>query len=168
VFQLLPSPQATNGTHRSFTANTGEADDPANIAATLTANFVAALTEGLKKHERILPLGVGLNINLPTFSANCTEPPFTLTHLTGGAVIDQLVIRNTTGFPQWVNLVAPGLNAANSGNPHLPGETPTSATCKTSVSIFSVDYDAPSYLAGPIQAHLERTIIGHSRVQTHL
>lgn len=108
------------------------------------------------------------SVNFPTFGPgnNCTAPPFELTRLTGGAVIDQLFINSTTGFPQFVNLVAPGLNTALSGNPHLPGETPVSAKCETSVSVFSVDYDAPAKVAAPIQAHL-KSIVGKTKLGAH-
>lgn len=52
---------AGNGTHRSFTTNTGLPDDPANTVARLTANFVAALANTTNTTtDRILPLSVGL------------------------------------------------------------------------------------------------------------
>ncbi|THH15888.1 hypothetical protein EW146_g4663 [Bondarzewia mesenterica] len=147
---------AGNSTHRSFTTNTGEVNDPANIAANLTTKFVAALAAGHKPSSRLLPLGLGININFPVFGANsnCTNPPFVLTRLTGGAVIDKLSLNSTTGLPQVSNIEAPGLNTVINGLPNLPGETPTSAGCGTAVSVFSVDYDAPALAAAPVQAHL--------------
>jgi 5'-nucleotidase len=70
---------AGNSTHRSFTTNTGEASDPANLAAKVyiirplfrsadllnilmkvTVDFIRALALGHKRGERLLPLGVGL------------------------------------------------------------------------------------------------------------
>jgi hypothetical protein len=51
---------AGNGTHRSFTTNTGAPDDPANIAARLTANFVNALANGTAPGQRLMPIGVGI------------------------------------------------------------------------------------------------------------
>ncbi|KAG7452943.1 5'/3'-nucleotidase sure [Guyanagaster necrorhizus] len=153
---------AGNGTHRSFTTNTGAEDDPANIAAQvtftfLTANFVAALAQSVDfTKSRLLPLGVGIGINMPVFGPGnpCVAPPFISTRMTGGAVIDRLSIDPTTGFPVSTDLVADGLNIALNGNPQLPGETLTSAECKTAVSVYSVDYDAPSTVAAPIQEHL--------------
>ncbi|KAK0441180.1 sure-like protein [Desarmillaria tabescens] len=148
---------AGNGTHRSFTTNTGAKDDPANIAAQLIVNFVAALTRGIDPTQtRLLPLGVGIGINMPVFGPGnpCVAPPFVSTRMTGGAVIDRLSIDPTTGFPVSNDLVADGLNVILNGNPQLPGETLTSAECKTAVSVYSVDYDAPSEVAAPIQKHL--------------
>jgi len=156
---------AGNSTHRSFTTNTGANDDPANLAGKLTANFVAALARGVNtKKSPLLPLGVGISINFPVFGpgAACVAPPFTLTRMTGGATIDKLTIDPTTGFPAQSNLVAPGLNVALNGLSHLPGETPTSAECKTSVSVFSVDYDAPVAVAAPIQERLGPIVGKHN------
>ncbi|KAI0798105.1 5'/3'-nucleotidase sure [Abortiporus biennis] len=159
---------AGNSTHRSFTTNTGKADDPANIAGRLTANFVVALAHGINtKKDRLLPLGVGIGINFPTFGpgSNCSAPPFTLTRMTGGATVDKVSINPATGFPISTDLltssltnfearVAPGLNTPLNGLTKLPGETPTSAGCKTAVSVFAVDYDAPIQVAAPIQSRL--------------
>ncbi|KAK0445388.1 sure-like protein [Armillaria borealis] len=148
---------AGNGTHRSFTTNTGAKDDPANIAAQLIASFVAALAHGIDPTKtRLLPLGVGIGINMPVFGpANpCVAPPFISTRMTGGATIDKISIDSTTGFPVSTDLVADGLNVLLNGNTRLPGETLISAECKTAVSVYSVDYDAPSAVADPIQKRL--------------
>jgi len=156
---------AGNGTHRSFTTNTGAATDPANIAGKLTADFVAALAEGIDtKNQRLLPLGVGISINYPTFGPgnDCTHPPFTLTRMTGGATVNQVSIEPTTGFPVSNDLVTDGINVKLNGNLALPGETVVSAGCKTAVSIYSIDYDAPTSVAAPIQKRLSSIIIGKS------
>ncbi|KAK7459672.1 hypothetical protein VKT23_009653 [Stygiomarasmius scandens] len=148
---------AGNSTHRSFTTLTNDPNDPANIAGKLTANFVSALARGVDtKRDRLLPLGVGIGINYPIFGPGnpCVDPPFISTRMTGGATIDQLHLDPATGFPVFTNLVAPGLNTAINGRKDLPGETPVSAQCKTSVSVFSVDYDAPTGVAAPIQGRL--------------
>jgi 5'-nucleotidase len=73
---------------------------------------------------------------------------------------------------QWFSLtnadssVTPGVNVKINGNPKLPGETVVSAGCATAVSVFSVDYDAPSKLAAPIQAHL-KSIVGRTKIRGH-
>ncbi|KAI0086632.1 sure-like protein [Irpex rosettiformis] len=154
---------AGNSTHRSFTTNTGLADDPANIAANLTANFVDALANTTKEGERILPLGVGINVNYPLFGPGnpCTAPPFILTRFTGGALVDKLSLNDTTGLPQSTNIQSPGVNTAFNGVKFLPGETPVAAQCQTSVSFFGVDYDAPSGVAEPSQQKLN-VLFGHS------
>ncbi|KAJ7582463.1 sure-like protein [Mycena floridula] len=155
---------AGNNTHRSFTTNTGLANDPANLAGRLTANFVAALSRSVDtKKSRLLPLGVGIGINFPILNSSCASPPFTLTRMTGGATVDKISIDPVTGFPVASNAVTDGINVKLNGLTFLPGETPTSALCKTSVSIFSIDYDAPTAVAAPIQARLT-DIIGKSKL----
>ncbi|KIP07965.1 hypothetical protein PHLGIDRAFT_401065 [Phlebiopsis gigantea 11061_1 CR5-6] len=146
---------AANGTHRSFTTNTGQPNDPANVAARLTTNFVNALANTSAPGQRILPPGVGININYPLFgpSSNCTDPPFTLTRLTGGAVAPTITI-GPDGFPVQGKTVVPPVNVNFSGVPILPGETVISNGCLTSVSVFSVDYDAPTEIAQPVQLAL--------------
>ncbi|KAH9857786.1 5'/3'-nucleotidase sure [Lenzites betulinus] len=152
---------AGNSTHRSFTTNTGDASDPANLAAQVVADLVRALSDNVNvTQERLLPFGVGLTVNIPTFGpgSNCTAPPFTLTRMTGGAVVNQITLNPTTGFPVTNDLEARGINANINGVREDPGETPTSAQCETAVSIFSVDYDAPEHIARPIQRHLRKSI----------
>lgn len=51
-----------------------------------------------------------------------------------------------------------GLNTAINGNPLLPGETDTVMECHNSVSVFTVDWDAPSNVAAHIQAHLSALV----------
>lgn len=47
------------------------------------------------------------------------------------------------------------VNVKYNGLTYLPGETPTAAQCKTAVSVFSVDYDAPTRVAAPVEARLK-------------
>ncbi|PIL23722.1 hypothetical protein GSI_13472 [Ganoderma sinense ZZ0214-1] len=154
---------AGNNTHRSFTTNTGDASDPANLAAQVVKNLVASVAAGVNTtQERLLPLGVGLSVNIPTFGpeSNCTAPPFVFTRLTGGALVAHISINSTTGFPVEDDIEATGINANINGVREDPGETPTSAGCLTAVSIFSVDYDAPERLALFIQHRLRAAVRG--------
>ncbi|KAI0637274.1 5'/3'-nucleotidase sure [Trametes polyzona] len=152
---------AGNSTHRSFTTNTGDANDPANLAAKVVADLVRALSDKVNvTQERLLPLGIGLTVNIPTFGPgnNCTAPPFTFTRLTGGATVNQITLDPTTGFPVSKDLEARGINANINGIREDPGETPTSAECETAVSVFAVDYDAPEGIAKPIQKRIRHNI----------
>jgi hypothetical protein len=38
------------------------------------------------------------------------------------------------------------------------GETVISAQCKIAVSVFSIDYDVPVFVAAPFQAHLKAAL----------
>lgn len=65
------------------------------------------------------------------------------------------------GFPKEGEIISPGVNPNLTGVPILPGETIISAECQTSVSVFAVDYDAPSEVAQGIQIAL-LPLFGHS------
>ncbi|EKM53971.1 uncharacterized protein PHACADRAFT_257501 [Phanerochaete carnosa HHB-10118-sp] len=146
---------AGNSTHRSFTTLTNDTSDPANIAARLTTNFVNALANVTQPGQRALPLSVGIGINLPEFgpNSNCTDPPFILTRLAGGALVPTLAI-GPDGFPLETEIVTSGVNPNFTGVPILPGETIISSGCQSSVSVFSIDYDAPTEIAQPLQLSL--------------
>ncbi|KAH9946376.1 sure-like protein [Epithele typhae] len=127
---------AGNNTHRSFTTNTGEADDPANLAAKVSPTFV----------------------NLPTFGPgiNCTAPPFVFTRLTGGATVNQVTIDNTTGFP----VVANGVNANINGVRDDPDSY--ERRLRDCCQHLLVDYDAPERIAVPLQKALKHVVRGNS------
>ncbi|KAI0747817.1 sure-like protein [Daedaleopsis nitida] len=148
---------AGNSTHRSFNTLTDDSNDPAVLAANVVVDVVRAVANGVNTTKaRLLPLGVGMSVNIPTFGPgnNCTAPPLRFTRLTGGAVVNQIFINETTGLPFSQDLQATGVNTNINGVREDPGETPTSAGCETAVSIFSIDYDAPERLALPIQERL--------------
>lgn len=75
------------------------------------------------------------------------------TGLNGGAYIDGFKLTED-GFPTWTNVVAEGLDDCLSGDCSLPGERKTVESCQSSISVFSVDYDAPKAIAAPVQEHI--------------
>lgn len=126
--------------------------DPATIAGRLTANLAQTLITA-SNGERVLPLGYGLNVNLPKISSytddTCLNPPFIHTRLTGGAYVDRAVLNETTGLFHWEDMLAKGGNQCINGDCALTGETALlDDACKSSVSVFTVDYDAPSSVCG--------------------
>lgn len=118
------------------------------IIATATANFVSTYADSLGSGP-LLPGGIGLNINYASLNSSACpslKPIFKRTRLTGGAASDLLVL-NSAGFPTYASIVPQGgLNTCNVGDCSLQGETEwvESGACKASVSVFAVDYDAPS------------------------
>lgn len=124
--------------------------DPATIMAQLSANLAQNLitkaeAKGLK---RVLPLGYGLNVNIPLITSyedsSCVNPPFIQTRMTGSAVVDRAAYNETTGLFHYAELVDPGVNQCINGDCSLPGEQAIlNAGCQSSVSVFTVDYDAP-------------------------
>lgn len=133
--------------------------DPATITAQLAANLAQTLINNAKG-ARILPLGYGLNVNIPKItsftSAECIDPPYIHTRLTGGADIDTAVYNESTGLFHYENIVTAGVNQCINGDCSLPGETIVlSSGCRSSVSVFTVDYDAPTCGgSAPIRAQL--------------
>ncbi|KAJ9624745.1 hypothetical protein H2204_010647 [Knufia peltigerae] len=122
--------------------------DPATIHAQLAVSVVNALVNGTAPGKRLMPLGYGLNVNFPFITSltndSCVAPPLIQTRLNGGAFTDKAVYNATTGLFKYGNKVTAALNRCINGNCALPGETPVvNGGCYGSVSVFSIDYDAP-------------------------
>ncbi|CAI6021199.1 unnamed protein product [Clonostachys chloroleuca] len=132
----------------TYSSTAGGLQDPAVITGRLAANLAQSfITKAAGK--RILPLGYGVNVNIPyitSFSNNtCVNPPYILTRMTSGAIVDKAVYNATTGLFRYGDLVADGVNQCINGDCSLPGETlVVNSGCQSAVSFFTVDYDAPS------------------------
>lgn len=131
--------------------NFSNPDDESIKLATYSSNFVTTVSDEAKKsnsNDRILPLGIGLTVNYPAIAptGNCSNLTWVHTRLTGKAIIDRFVVNATTGLPTYADYVSEGVNACNSGDCSLPGETDVvkNGQCQASASIYSVDYDAPT------------------------
>ncbi|KAJ9607765.1 hypothetical protein H2200_007843 [Cladophialophora chaetospira] len=127
--------------------------DPATIQAQLATTLVNQLVNATQPHKRIMPLGYGLNVNTPFITSltndSCVNPPFIQTRMGGGGTTDLAVYNATTGLFHYENLITDGNNICINGNCALPGETPiVDNGCFASVSVFTIDYDAP---LGPAQ-----------------
>ncbi|EFX02272.1 acid phosphatase [Grosmannia clavigera kw1407] len=125
--------------------------DPATIAGRLAAALAQAFIDKAAG-GRILPVGYGINVNLPYITSfsndSCVNPPFVLTRMSGGADVDKAVYNATTGLFHYGDLdeAGSGVNACINGDCSLPGETDVVSghgACQASVSVFTVDYDAP-------------------------
>lgn len=122
--------------------------DPATIQAQLAVDIVQTLIENTNSGERLLPLGYGIAVNTPFITSltndSCVKPPFIQTRMSGGATYDKAVYDETSGLFTYANIVPPGGNTCIHGDCDLPGETEVlDSGCKSSVSVFTVDYDAP-------------------------
>ena len=123
--------------------------DPATIYAQLSVALVNQLAKNTRPGKALLPLGYGLNVNYPSITslsnASCVAPPFIQTRLTGGAFSDFAAFNATSQTFSFQNILGAGVNACINGDCSLPGETTiVNAGCQSSVSVFTVDYDAPS------------------------
>ncbi|KAJ5565496.1 sure-like protein [Penicillium frequentans] len=123
--------------------------DPQTIAGELSATFANDLIKKTKG-GRVLPLGYGINVNMPDITSatsdNCINPPFVHTRMTGGAWTLGVTYNEATGlFTEREITSESALDVCINGNCYLPSETNlTSTTCKSAVTVFTIDYDAPS------------------------
>ncbi|KAJ6263894.1 Exopolyphosphatase [Drechslerella dactyloides] len=146
---------ATNILDRKYTTVNSTDDDPAAIVGKLAARVVKQLADKSKngsKNRRILPYAYGININFPYIGVSslgsepaCLDPTFVHSRLTGGATTNIAVYDEETGLFSYINnFTSPGVNTCINGDCLLPGETDVIKECKTSISVFTVDYDAPT------------------------
>lgn len=94
------------------------------------------------------------SVNTPFITSltndSCVDPPFIQTRFGGGGFTDIALYNETTGLFRYGNLLADGVNRCINGDCSLPGERPiVDDRCATSVSVFTIDYDAP---LGPDQS----------------
>ena len=124
--------------------------DRATIYAQASVDLVQQLISGASDQSRLLPYGYGLSVNYPFVTSltndSCVKPTFVQTRMTGGAQVDRAVFNETSGLFTFGNTDGPGLNTCINGDCGLPGETVVvnDGNCRSSVSVFTVDYDAPT------------------------
>ena len=122
--------------------------DPATIQGKLAANIMSEIINATKPGARIMPVGYGINVNTPFITSltndSCVNPPFVQTRMTGGAFTDSALYNKTTGTFHYGNALEAGVNACINGDCSLPGEQAIAGSgCMSSVSVFTIDYDAP-------------------------
>lgn len=123
-------------------------NDPATKAAAVAFEVVNEFVHQTAEGQRVLPLGYGINVNIPELDANSSSamPRIVKSRLTGDADVDVAVYDEETGTFDWANLEpkAAGVNRCFHGDCGLPGETWVVGMGMVSVSAFTVDYDAPA------------------------
>lgn len=126
-------------------ANVTNGSNPATWAAGVSAQIVDLFAGRTAEGARVLPLGYGVNVNIPELNSSAM-PEVVASRLTGNAVVDIAAYNETTGLFHYESLEPPaaGVNVCYNGDCGLPGETDVVASGKVSVSVFTVDYDAPS------------------------
>ena len=89
----------------------------------------------------------------------CPHPNWQLTRLTGGAYVDKIVI-GSNGLPTYQNIVSPGLNQCYNGDCNLTGEQDAinKDNCAATVSVYSVDYDAPTSAFTKAKPQFQKTL----------
>lgn len=121
---------------------------PPNIYAKLIVEFVEQLFESKKNNPHLLPLTTGINVNLPAVGSqneDCTDPDWVYTRLNGpDSMYSDLVYNETQGLFVYEYGNAPQAEVCTAGDCTLPSEGWIFAQdkCLTTVSLFSIDYDA--------------------------
>lgn len=152
VYRGLPSIafSGSNSANAFFKNDTSRSDDasfPPNIYAHKVVDFVNQLFARAGDNG-VLPISTGVNVNFPLVgdeSTNCTDPQWVFTRLSGAASTGPSIQFNaSTGLFDWEDKVSTPLLVCVEGDCSLPSEAFTlyKESCKTSVSVFSVDYDA--------------------------
>ncbi|EUC38230.1 hypothetical protein COCCADRAFT_1034 [Bipolaris zeicola 26-R-13] len=118
---------------------------PAVLAAKASFGIVNEFIKNTPAGQKVLPLGYGVNVNIPELTNATSSPPVFKTRLTGNAETDVAVYNETTGLFTWdnVNPLAAGINAQYNGDASLPDETWVVAGGGISVSAFTMDWSAP-------------------------
>ncbi|KAK0649952.1 acid phosphatase [Cercophora newfieldiana] len=121
-------------------------DHDAHRVASVSFKIVEAIIKSSPPKHSILPLGYGINVNIPPLDDNHESVPVVQTRMTGGAEVDEAVPGKTPGTFTWANLSprAAGVNQCLNGDCDLPGETEVVAAGKIALSLYTVDYTAPT------------------------
>ncbi|MCJ1268335.1 hypothetical protein MMC22_008223 [Lobaria immixta] len=143
--------------------------DPATIAAQLSVDLVNQLAKNTKGRERILPFGYGIDVNYPFITSlinqTCVSPPFIQTRMTGdGATVDYAAFNASTQLFTYRNITPRGVNTCINGDCSLPGETRiVNGGCQSSVTVFTIDYDAPTCRGSKHVRPLLRPLVKYAR-----
>lgn len=118
----------------------------------LTRNFQINISQisfsCQKKHLEIISNNLHISVNYPVFTsttnAACVSPPFINTRMTGGAYVFSAVFNSITRLFSFGIVNSKSINTCINGDCSLPGETLiVNGGCQSSVTVFTVDYDAP-------------------------
>ena len=119
--------------------------NPATWAAQVSVKVVNAFIKSACGGP-ILPLGYGVNVNIPELSANHSGLEFVQTRMTGNAHVNEAVLDPKTGTFDWANIqpYAAGVNTCINGDCSLEGETYVVEHGAVAISLYTIDYTAPS------------------------
>lgn len=123
--------------------------NPSNINSKQAISVIDQLFKAQGVNSRVLPLGIGLNVNIPEVGydseSNCTKPEFVYSRLSGLDSDASSIVYNETSGNVGVKYIYPSaLTVCYDGNCALPSEALVleEFKCSTAISTFQVDYDA--------------------------
>ncbi|KFA69383.1 hypothetical protein S40285_08564 [Stachybotrys chlorohalonatus IBT 40285] len=120
--------------------------NPATWAAEVSLTVVNAFIKSACGGP-ILPLGYGVNVNIPELAANHSSTlEYVQTRMTGNAHVNEAVLDAEEGTFTWANIepYAAGINTCINGDCSLEGETYVVEHGAVAISLYTIDYTAPS------------------------
>lgn len=119
--------------------------NPATWAAEVSLKVVNAFIDSAPDDAPILPLGYGVNVNIPPLTANHSDLQFVQTRMTGNAHVNVAVLDPSDVTFNWANIepYAAGVNTCINGDCSLEGETYVVENGGVSISLYTIDYTAP-------------------------
>lgn len=137
--------------------------NPANIYAKKVVDITNKLFDGVPKGQKVLPIGIGLGINLPKVgyeSENeaCNDPNWVYTRVSGlEASTLNAVYNETSGLVESEDINPYALTVCYTGDCGLPSESNVldNWNCSATVSAFQVDYSANKQSSDYIKGVLE-------------
>ncbi|KAK6201424.1 acid phosphatase [Scheffersomyces amazonensis] len=162
VYRNIPAIafSGSNGNNSLYTdfLDLNDTLEPSTIYAGLVTELVDTLFKSQGDNERALPLGVGYNVNFPPVgyqNETCISPKWTNTRFSGLAAAGADMYYNATSNSfVWTSSSWDALAACYNGDCSLPSENYVLAygSCQTTVSAFSIDYDANTELSAQSNA----------------
>lgn len=120
--------------------------NPATWAAQVAVKVVDAFIQSAGPEGPILPLGYGVNVNIPPLTGNNSQLDFVQTRMTGNAHVNEAVLDPEEGTFTWENIkpYAAGVNTCVNGDCSMEGETYVVENGAVAISLYTIDYTAPS------------------------
>ncbi|KAM9891338.1 hypothetical protein OXX79_010794 [Metschnikowia pulcherrima] len=116
-----------------------------NILARKVVNLVDSLFDSFENRPNLIPKTTGINVNFPPVGKDCNDPDYVYSRMSGlDSVTPNLVFNETTGLPVWQYGKFAATTQCIFGDCDLPSESwvLSQEKCKSSLSLFSIDYDA--------------------------
>ncbi|KAH7123228.1 survival protein sure-like phosphatase/nucleotidase [Dactylonectria estremocensis] len=120
--------------------------NPATWAAEVSLKVVNTFISSASAGGPILPLGYGVNVNIPPLTGNNKKLKYVQTRMTGNAHVNEAVLNSSKGTFTWANIkpYAAGVNTCVNGDCSMLGETYVVENGGVSISLYTIDYTAPT------------------------
>ena len=120
--------------------------NPATWAAEVSVKVVDAFIKSVPKGGPILPLGYGVNVNIPPLTGDDADLEYIQTRMTGNAHVNEAVLDPKKGTFTWENIkpYQAGVNTCVNGDCTMEGETYAVENGAVSISLYTIDYTAPT------------------------